>query len=137
MLGNGKRGVTTRGMATRLENVMDCFAKPQPSHITSSSSGPALFNITYATNKLPVSNLIMSVPHCSSIAYSTVDPELFNRSVLLQRRWDDSPKDDKLRLEKCWGYQDCEDCYSCDGVCGWCPIVSALTFCQGSIVLPV
>jgi len=53
-----------------------------------------------------------------------IDSPLFNATELYQQKWEDSPKDDRRRLEKCWGYTDCGDCHRSDGFCGWCAIVS-------------
>ncbi|KAF2800425.1 hypothetical protein K505DRAFT_345250 [Melanomma pulvis-pyrius CBS 109.77] len=53
-----------------------------------------------------------------------IDSPLFNASELFQQRWEDSPKDDRKRLEKCWGYMDCGECHRSDGFCGWCAISS-------------
>jgi len=53
-----------------------------------------------------------------------IDSPLFNVTELYQQKWEDSPKDDRKRLEKCWGYTDCGDCHRSEGFCGWCPIVS-------------
>ncbi|KAF2685443.1 hypothetical protein K458DRAFT_417497 [Lentithecium fluviatile CBS 122367] len=49
------------------------------------------------------------------------DP-LFNVSDILQQRWENSPKDDRKRLELCWGYNDCGDCHRSEGFCGWCAL---------------
>lgn len=61
---------------------------------------------------------------CPSVTYSLSDASFYNVSELLIERWEDSPKDDRKRLEKCWGYNDCGDCHRSDGFCGWCAIVS-------------
>jgi hypothetical protein len=53
-----------------------------------------------------------------------IDSPLFNVTELYQQKWEDSPKNDRKRLEKCWGYTDCGDCHRSDGFCGWCAIVS-------------
>ncbi|KAF2191823.1 hypothetical protein K469DRAFT_556602 [Zopfia rhizophila CBS 207.26] len=55
---------------------------------------------------------------------SALSTPLFNVSELLMQRWQDSPKDDRKRLELCWGYQDCGDCHRSEGFCGWCAISS-------------
>ncbi|ORX97450.1 hypothetical protein BCR34DRAFT_577939 [Clohesyomyces aquaticus] len=65
---------------------------------------------------------------CPAVS-STIDTSLFNVSDILTQRWEDSPKDDRKRLELCWGYQDCGDCHRSKGFCGWCPIVSAIFRC--------
>lgn len=64
---------------------------------------------------------------CPSISRSNIEP-LLNVSVMLWQRWEDSPKDDRKRLELCWGYTDCGDCHRSIGFCGWCAIVSAVYF---------
>ncbi|PVI04318.1 hypothetical protein DM02DRAFT_518944 [Periconia macrospinosa] len=46
----------------------------------------------------------------------------YNISAILQQRWEHSPKDDRERLELCWGYNDCGDCHRSKGFCGWCPL---------------
>jgi hypothetical protein len=61
--------------------------------------------------------------NCPSAGLYALDP-LFNVSDILQQRWDQSPKEDRKRLEKCWGYNDCGDCHRSDGFCGWCALVS-------------
>ncbi|KAF1997004.1 hypothetical protein P154DRAFT_442115 [Amniculicola lignicola CBS 123094] len=61
---------------------------------------------------------------CSSVPQTSFDSSLYNVSELLNQRWEDSPKDDRKRLEKCWGYVDCGDCHRSDGHCGWCAISS-------------
>ncbi|PSN74393.1 hypothetical protein BS50DRAFT_567229 [Corynespora cassiicola Philippines] len=61
---------------------------------------------------------------CSSVGRLATDYLLFNVSEILQQRWENSPKDDRKRLEKCWGYTDCGDCHRSDGYCGWCAISS-------------
>lgn len=43
----------------------------------------------------------------------------------IQQRYYDSPKDDRDRLMRCWGYTDCGDCHRSEGFCGWCAIVSS------------
>ncbi|KAF2465219.1 uncharacterized protein BDR25DRAFT_270741 [Lindgomyces ingoldianus] len=60
---------------------------------------------------------------CASLRATIEDP-LFNASDMLRERWEDSPKDDRRRLELCWGYQDCGDCHRSNGSCGWCAISS-------------
>lgn len=42
----------------------------------------------------------------------------------IKQRYQDSPKNDRDRLMKCWGYIDCGDCHRSEGFCGWCAIVS-------------
>ncbi|KAL5436126.1 hypothetical protein PMIN06_010950 [Paraphaeosphaeria minitans] len=49
---------------------------------------------------------------------------LYNVTEILQRRWEDSPEDNRKRLELCWGYNDCGDCHRSKGHCGWCAISS-------------
>ncbi|KAF2734643.1 hypothetical protein EJ04DRAFT_436720 [Polyplosphaeria fusca] len=61
---------------------------------------------------------------CPTIDRSGIDYGSFNVSELLQQRWKDSPKDDRERLELCWGYTDCGDCHRSRGFCGWCAISS-------------
>jgi hypothetical protein len=61
--------------------------------------------------------------NCPSAGLYALDP-LFNVSDILQQRWESSPKEDRKRLEKCWGYNDCGDCHRSDGFCGWCALVS-------------
>ncbi|KAF2744906.1 hypothetical protein M011DRAFT_448206 [Sporormia fimetaria CBS 119925] len=62
---------------------------------------------------------------------STRPPQLYHDSASnvakqvnksLQTRWENSPKEYKQRLEKCWGYTDCGDCHRSEGFCGWCAI---------------
>ncbi|KAF2245840.1 hypothetical protein BU26DRAFT_399180, partial [Trematosphaeria pertusa] len=62
--------------------------------------------------------------NCPSISYADQQSALFNVSEILQQRWEDSPKDDRKRLELCWGYTDCGDCHRSKGFCGWCAISS-------------
>ncbi|KAH7135210.1 hypothetical protein B0J11DRAFT_517844 [Dendryphion nanum] len=64
------------------------------------------------------------MPDCSSQGYTAGDTQLVNVTELLLQRWEDSPKHDRKRLEKCWGYNDCGDCHRSDGFCGWCAISS-------------
>ncbi|KAF1937014.1 hypothetical protein EJ02DRAFT_447718 [Clathrospora elynae] len=47
-----------------------------------------------------------------------------NVTELFQQRYLDSPKEDRERLKKCWGYSDCGDCHRSEGHCGWCAISS-------------
>ncbi|KAF2269321.1 hypothetical protein CC78DRAFT_277514 [Lojkania enalia] len=63
-------------------------------------------------------------PACPLISYSGPNTSLYNVSALLQQKWEDSPKDDRKRLELCWGYNDCGDCHRSIGNCGWCAISS-------------
>lgn len=62
--------------------------------------------------------------NCPSSGFVTTGSHAFNVSELLLHRWEDSPKDDRKRLEKCWGYNDCGDCHRSVGFCGWCAISS-------------
>lgn len=59
---------------------------------------------------------------CLASSHSSSNP-LLNITEILQQRWDDSPKDNRERLELCWGYSDCGDCHRSKGHCGWCAIV--------------
>lgn len=63
--------------------------------------------------------------NCPAATRSSVDA-LFNVTELLQQRWEDSPEDNRKRLELCWGYDDCGDCHRSKGHCGWCAIVSLI-----------
>ncbi|KAF1967457.1 hypothetical protein BU23DRAFT_602877 [Bimuria novae-zelandiae CBS 107.79] len=61
---------------------------------------------------------------CSAISPPSSTDPLFNVTEILQQRWEDSPKDNRERLELCWGYNDCGDCHRSKGHCGWCAISS-------------
>ncbi|KAF2203793.1 hypothetical protein GQ43DRAFT_239674 [Delitschia confertaspora ATCC 74209] len=56
------------------------------------------------------------------LGFSSV--EQFNVSEVRSQRWENSAKEDRKRLELCWGYLDCGDCHRSKGFCGWCPISS-------------
>ncbi|CAI6306138.1 unnamed protein product [Periconia digitata] len=60
--------------------------------------------------------------NCPSAAYKQSEAPSSLSLHLLQERWESSPKDDRHRLELCWGYNDCGDCHRSDGFCGWCPL---------------
>jgi hypothetical protein len=71
--------------------------------------------------------VILSLSEMSSncLSRNSAHPDaLLNVSTILQQRWEHSPKDDRERLELCWGYTDCGDCHRSKGFCGWCPLVS-------------
>ncbi|KAF2871103.1 hypothetical protein BDV95DRAFT_494640 [Massariosphaeria phaeospora] len=65
----------------------------------------------------------MAVSNCPSSSSSTAITTS-KREELLRARWEDSPKDERGRLERCWGYSDCGDCHRSEGRCGWCGISS-------------
>ncbi|OAG04869.1 uncharacterized protein CC84DRAFT_808176 [Paraphaeosphaeria sporulosa] len=59
--------------------------------------------------------------NCPAISRSSWET-LFNATEILHQRWEDSPEDNRKRLELCWGYNDCGDCHRSKGHCGWCAI---------------
>jgi hypothetical protein len=63
------------------------------------------------------------VSNCPAISGSSSDTP-FNVTEIFRQRWEDSPEDNRKRLELCWGYNDCGDCHRSKGHCGWCAIVS-------------
>ncbi|KAF2021310.1 hypothetical protein BU24DRAFT_416971 [Aaosphaeria arxii CBS 175.79] len=65
---------------------------------------------------------------CPTISLRSNDYNANTTQLILAQRWQDSPKDDRQRLEKCWGYTDCGDCHRSEGFCGWCAIVSSLNY---------
>lgn len=60
----------------------------------------------------------------SSSAYPEAGNVTVNAAVaaILQQRYDDGSEEERLRLRKCWGYDDCGDCHRSDGACGWCAL---------------
>ncbi|KAH7349009.1 hypothetical protein BKA66DRAFT_477104 [Pyrenochaeta sp. MPI-SDFR-AT-0127] len=60
---------------------------------------------------------------CPSIYAQPADAGTsFNLTQLFELRYQDSPKEDRDRLRKCWGFTDCGDCHRSEGFCGWCAI---------------
>jgi hypothetical protein len=133
--------------------LVDCqaafpYSSKRPNHTSSSSAlitpsiinnVPFSFEISHFVSSLPIYKLLTSsnmTQNCGAPSRLIAAP-LFNVTEVYQQRWEDSPKDDRKRLEMCWGYTDCGDCYRSDGHCGWCAIVSVhflllhKTICRG------
>ncbi|KAF2448599.1 hypothetical protein P171DRAFT_452386 [Karstenula rhodostoma CBS 690.94] len=61
--------------------------------------------------------------NCPAISRSSSHTP-YNVTEIRLQRWEDSPRDNRKRLELCWGYNDCGDCHRSKGHCGWCAISS-------------